>query len=130
MKNCPFREGWISVKGKSTVVILFIGLSFLLCHCAHFSGQPQEGEEQLPVLFTYLDGNAKKVCIAGTFNQWSPQSDCMVQDVDKWSLKLLLYPGRYLYLFVIDDHIWRPDPGPVLVEESGFGTKNSVLIVE
>jgi hypothetical protein len=47
-----------------------------------------------------------------------------------WTLQLLLPRGRYQYLFVIDDHIWKPDPGASLWEESGFGTKNSILMVE
>jgi hypothetical protein len=31
---------------------------------------------------------------------------------------------------MVDGKTWREDPGAVLSEESGFGTRNSVLIVE
>jgi hypothetical protein len=54
----------------------------------------------------------------------------MVRQGDAWALKLSLPRGRYPYLFVIDDAVMNPDPGAILVEESGFGIKNSILIVE
>jgi 1,4-alpha-glucan branching enzyme len=83
-----------------------------------------------PVLFRYVAEEAKKVCIAGSFNQWSPSSHCMGRSKSTWTLQLVLPRGRYPYLFVIDDYIWKPDPGAILWEESGFGTKNSILVVE
>ena len=49
---------------------------------------------------------------------------------DAWSLELSLPRGRYPYLFVLDGTVMKPDPGAILAEESGFGIKNSILIVE
>jgi len=77
-----------------------------------------------------MDAQAQKVCIAGSFNQWSTQSHCMKKNKNTWTLKLSLSPGRYPYLFLIDDRISKLDPGAALTEESGFGTKNSILVVE
>jgi hypothetical protein len=54
----------------------------------------------------------------------------MMKDKNAWTLRLSLSPGRYLYLFLIDDQISKLDPGAALTEENGFGTKNSILIVE
>ncbi len=54
----------------------------------------------------------------------------MVRIGDIWSAELSLPRGRYQYLFIVDDVIMKPDPEAILLEESGFGTKNSVLIVE
>jgi hypothetical protein len=54
----------------------------------------------------------------------------MNQDKNTWTLRLSLPPGRYPYLFLIDDRTSKLDPGAVLTEESGFGTKNSILVVE
>ena len=84
----------------------------------------------IPVAFTYRDDQAQKVCIAGSFNEWSPQSHCMKKDKNTWTLELSLPPGRYAYLFWVDDRISKPDPGAALTEESGFGTRNSILVVE
>jgi hypothetical protein len=54
----------------------------------------------------------------------------MNKDKNTWTLRLSLPPGRYPYLFLIDDRISKSDPGAALTEESGFGTKNSILVVE
>lgn len=113
---------WSYIRG----LWVLIGLLCLLCSCSSPLGQFRDG----PVLFRYVDEDAKKVCIAGSFNQWSPSSHCMGRSKSTWTLPLVLPRGRYPYLFVIDDYIWKPDPGAILWEESGFGTKNSILIVE
>jgi hypothetical protein len=54
----------------------------------------------------------------------------MDKDKNAWTLRISLPPGRYPYLFLIDDQISKLDPGTALTEESGFGTKNSILVVE
>jgi len=105
-------------------------LLIFLCQCALLSKDITQNDENIPVVFTYMDDQAQKVCIAGSFNQWSPQSHCMNKDKNTWTLKLSLSPGRYPYLFLIDDRISKLDPGAGLTEESGFGTKNSILVVE
>jgi hypothetical protein len=54
----------------------------------------------------------------------------MEKNKNAWTLRLSLSPGRYPYLFLIDDQISKLDPGTALREENGFGTKNSILVVE
>jgi len=112
-----------------TLLISFF-LVFFLCQCAPISKDIIQNDENIPVVFTYLDGQAQKVCVTGSFNQWSSQSHCMKKDKNTWTLELSLPPGRYVYLFLVDDRISKPDPGAVLTEESGFGTRNSILVVE
>jgi 1,4-alpha-glucan branching enzyme len=111
------------------LLLVSIGLLSLTCNCTHFGRQPYDKEE-ISVLFNYVDSQARKVCISGSFNQWSTHSHCMVKKGDAWSLELSLPRGRYPYLLVVDDAVMKPDPGAILVEESGFGMKNSILIVE
>ena len=105
-------------------------LVFVLCQCAPISKDIAQNEENISVVFTYRDDQAQKVCITGSFNQWSSRSHCMKKDKRAWTLILSLAPGRYAYLFLVDDRISKLDPGASLTEESGFGTKNSVLVVE
>ena len=105
-------------------------LIIVLCQCVPLSKDLTQNDENIPVVFTYRDDQAQKVCIAGSFNQWSVQSHCMNKDKNTWTLKLSLSPGRYPYLFLVDDRISKLDPGASLTEESGFGTKNSILVVE
>ena len=105
-------------------------LIIVLCQCVPISKDITQNDENIPVVFTYMDAQAKKVCIVGGFNQWSSQSHCMIKDKNAWTLSLSLPPGRYPYLFLIDDRVSKLDPGTPLTEESGFGTKNSVLLAE
>lgn len=84
----------------------------------------------MPVRFIYHNAQAREVCLAGSFNQWSPGGHCMARTGETWALDVLLARGRHEYVFVIDGHTWQPDPGAVMSGETGFGTKNSILIVE
>jgi 1,4-alpha-glucan branching enzyme len=87
-------------------------------------------EKGIPVRFVYVDKEVKQVCLVGSFNDWAAGSQCLSRTGDKWILQVFLAPGRYQYAFMVDGKTWREDPGAVLSEESGFGTRNSVLIVE
>lgn len=111
------------------LLISFFLLIFL-CQCVPLSKDVTQDDGNIPVVFTYVDNRSKKVCIEGSFNQWSPQSHCMKKDKNTWTLRLSLPPGRYPYLLLIDDRISKLDPGTPLTEESGFGTRNSILVVE
>jgi 1,4-alpha-glucan branching enzyme len=113
------------------IPLVFLGL-FLSCRCApkYEQVQPEAIDGGVTIRFVYIDDNAGAVCVSGTFNSWSGQSDCMNRSANVWSVTVSMPPGRYSYLFVVDGRDWREDPGCLLAEDSGFGTKNSVLIVE
>lgn len=112
--------------------IFFVGCLLLLtCQCAQPGRKViSSGQEEISVQFQYRSSEAKTVCIAGSFNQWSAQADCMQREGDKWTTHLSLPRGRYSYVFVLDGTTRQADPGAVLDEDNGFGGKNSVLIVE
>jgi hypothetical protein len=113
----------------------FRHLTILLACAAVFSGSGCEGRRirgespDRPVLFTYA-GAAKRVCLSGDFNAWSPDSDCLRREGARWEIRIFLPPGRYRYGFLLDDKDWIPDPGALLQEADGFGRNNSVLVVE
>ena len=102
----------------------------VLCQCAHLPEENPVEEDKIEVSFSYVNPKAKKVCIVASFNNWSPQSHCMLKRSEGWSFRLFLAPGRYQYVLLIDDRLWESDPGAFLTEETGFGTKNSILVVE
>lgn len=109
-----------------TLVCVFIpGMLF-----ANPAQQILDSQKNVLVRFSYTDAKAKTVCLAGSFNQWSSQADCMNKSGDTWSLALFLSPGRHSYAFVIDGQTLKEDPTAVLSEESGFGIRNSVIIIE
>ena len=77
----------------------------------------------------FHDEHAQQVSLAGTFNDWRPDATSMLAlGEGRWVKELMLPPGRYEYLFVVDGE-WRPDPAAAEQVFNAFGTRNSVLEV-
>ncbi|MGD1277609.1 MAG: AAA family ATPase [Tepidisphaeraceae bacterium] len=94
---------------------------------AEFYGVKQVGGE---VIFAARFDTAKKVLIAGDFNNWSPMSTPMInrgRPGEFW-MCLPLRPGRYRYRFVVDGK-WMTDPHNSYVEANQFGELNNVIEV-
>jgi 1,4-alpha-glucan branching enzyme len=73
---------------------------------------------------------ARKVSIAGTFNNWDIRSDQAKKDTKgNWTAKVSLKPGRHEYKFVIDGS-WISDPNCTNFTSNAFGTQNCVLEVK
>lgn len=72
---------------------------------------------------------AKSVCVAGSFNGWSPIQTPLTRSNDgKWVGDLTGISGRHEYLFVVDGQ-WVPDPNARESVQNPFGGRNSVLVV-
>ncbi len=93
-----------------------------------FYGVKQVGDE---VMFSARFDGAKKVLIAGDFNNWSPMSTPMITGnaPGVFLSKLPLFPGRYRYRFVVDGK-WMTDPNNSYVETNQFGELNNVVEVD
>ncbi|HMB94526.1 MAG TPA: AAA family ATPase [Tepidisphaeraceae bacterium] len=92
-----------------------------------FYGVKQVGDE---VVFAAKFEQAKKVLIAGDFNNWSPMSTPMITPRPGiWRMSLPLPPGRYRYRFVVDGQ-WMTDPNNQYVEANQFGELNNVIEVD
>ncbi len=85
--------------------------------------------QSLPVRFEFTDPSAASVYIAGTFNNWQPDTKPMhAVGNHRWVRETVLPIGIYEYCLVVDGE-FRPDP---LARESvpnSFGGRNSVLKV-
>ena len=98
-----------------------------------------DGEQ---VVFTFQAPEAQKVCIAGEFNNWQPDSMPMKKDKSGiWKAKVTLPTGRYEYKLIVDS-VWEedrcgevkvqgePSTGSVIeVAYNDKGTKNFVFWV-
>jgi len=74
--------------------------------------------------------DARKVFVAGEFNQWNPDSDEMTKGDDGvFRITLELEPGTYEYKFVVDG-TWVEDPGNPDSAPDPYGGANSILTVE
>jgi hypothetical protein len=71
-------------------------------------------------------GNAKKVILSGTFNDWDKQGYTMAHLGDEWVISMRLKPGKQLYKFIVDGE-WMIDPDNKLYEDNQYHTGNSVL---
>ena len=93
-----------------------------------FYGVKQLGEE---VHFAARFEQAKRVLIAGDFNNWMPESTPMVKNAQpgKWTMSLPLRPGRYRYRFMVDGE-WVTDPNNKYVEANQFGELNNIVVVK
>jgi chromosome partitioning protein len=83
------------------------------------------------VVFVTLYPRAKKVQIAGDFNNWQPAKTQMqkVGDSGIWQTKLKLPAGKCRYRLVVDGQ-WQQDPYNELTESNPFGGFNSVVEVK
>ena len=82
-----------------------------------------------PVHFEFTHPTATTVCVAGTFNNWQPESKTLhPAGGGRWLKETVLPPGSYEYCLVVDGQ-WITDP---LARESvpnPFGGRNSILEV-
>ena len=83
----------------------------------------------MPVRFEFTHPTAKSVCVAGTFNDWQPESKTLHSSgVGHWWKETALLPGTYEYCLVVDGH-WMPDPSAKETVPNPYGGRNSILKV-
>jgi hypothetical protein len=90
------------------------------------SGRTQE------VTFVARMPGARQVAVIGSFNDWLPGRHVMrkTPGSDVFTLTVALPKGRYVYAFLVDGTVLKPDAGALLQEDDGFGNTNSVLVIE
>ena len=77
--------------------------------------------------FQIFAPQAKKVSVAGSFNNWDPKKVSAKKDTKgNWAVKVSLKPGRYEYKFFVDGS-WVNDPKCSSAVYNSFGTQNSVV---
>ena len=81
------------------------------------------------VHFEFSSTLARKVCVAGTFNDWKPETTEMIRvENGRWVKDLVLPAGTYEYRLVVDG-VWMPDPNADHAVMNPFGERNSLLTV-
>ncbi len=81
------------------------------------------------VTFSLPIGEAKQVALAGTFNDWNPESSPLHLNGNQcWEKELALPPGTHEYQFVVDGR-WMADPQAPEYVPNPFGGINSVVRV-
>lgn len=82
------------------------------------------------VQFTHVNPGARQVYVSGSFNNWQKDKVQLsrVSEQGVWVGTLILPPGVYEYMFVVDGE-WVVDPLARRYMEDGFGRKNALLYV-
>ena len=72
---------------------------------------------------------ARLVCLAASFNQWTPAACEMKRDASgDWTAAVFLPPGIYPYLFCVDG-VWYNDPRDDGRAPSEWGNSYSLKVV-
>ncbi|MBU6401454.1 MAG: isoamylase early set domain-containing protein [Verrucomicrobia bacterium] len=91
--------------------------------------EPVPGAHLRQVEFTYESHDAKGVCLAGDFNDWSLTSLPMRKDTsDVWRVSVPLTPGHHEYRFIADG-AWQNDHHASRTVPNEFGSCNCVVEV-
>jgi 1,4-alpha-glucan branching enzyme len=87
-------------------------------------GVKNEGHD---VEFTFYAPEAKKVYLAGKFNEWNRTSLPMKKDKDgMWRTKLSMSAGNYEYKYIVDGD-WAQELSCPALALNTFGTYNCVI---
>ncbi|HNY03889.1 MAG TPA: glycogen-binding domain-containing protein, partial [Bacteroidales bacterium] len=70
--------------------------------------------------------DAKKVAVAGSFNNWKPDELRLIRFHGVWQLPLYLRDGTHAYKFIVDNR-WTLDPACKVTRSDGRGNENSFL---
>jgi 1,4-alpha-glucan branching enzyme len=82
-----------------------------------------------PIEFKLYAPQARRVNLAGSFNNWNTQKPSAKKDSrGNWMVKVDLRPGRYEYKFLVDGS-WFTDPKCTRFVSNPFGSQNCVVEV-
>lgn len=83
-----------------------------------------------PTEFKFYAPQAKRVSLAGNFNNWNTKSlNARKDSKGNWVVKVNLKPGRYEYKFIVDGS-WLNDPHCNSCVPNSLGTQNCLLEIK
>lgn len=83
-----------------------------------------------PVEFKFYAPQARRVSLAGSFNDWDTKALSAKKDPrGNWLVKAKLSPGRHEYKFFVDGS-WLNDPRCTSCIVNSFGTQNCVIEIK
>jgi hypothetical protein len=93
-----------------------------------FRNKPAFATSADSVVRFFLRGheNARKVMLAGSFNNWDPEALAMKRTEGGWEAAVKLGAGKYWYKFIADGN-WMVDSDNLQRENDGEGNTNSIF---
>lgn len=121
----------------AAAAVLFIAVWWVGSLFVHAPGQVSVATQQQPEESTVLvrlilhQPEADSVAVAGDFNGWNPERTRLQRaEGGLWTVTVLLKPGRYHYMYVVDGRQWIADPLTSERSFDGFGAQNAVLEID
>jgi len=114
---------WVVVFGAAVLFVLMLTTNLPLTPRLELFGY-----RTVRLVFCSTVRNPKTVAVAGDFSDWE---SIPMERIDEncFALTLRLRPGKYEYGFLVDGK-WVPDPLSLRAVADGFGSVNSVLVVD
>lgn len=124
---------WAGALAAAAVALLLLSRSSAPSLSGPVAGGVQArgpAPDTMLVRFVLYAPGAKRVTVAGTFNQWDQNAAPLVPAGTSgvWSTTLAVPVGQHQYAFVVDGERWVADPAAPAVDD-GFGRRNSVVAV-
>lgn len=86
--------------------------------------------KEKPIEFKLHAPGAKRVSVAGSFNNWNANTLSAKKDLSgNWKTRINLWPGKYEYKFFVDG-AWVDDPNCKSRIGNAFGTQNCVIEIK
>jgi len=123
---------WAGALAAAAVVVLLVNRAAAPSSPPRGPGtQARVGShDSVYVRFVLYAPGARRVAVAGTFNQWD-QNAALLEPAGTnglWTTTLAVPVGQHQYAFIVDSDRWVPDPRAPAVDD-GFGRRNSVVAV-
>jgi 1,4-alpha-glucan branching enzyme len=111
------------------VLITFVMLASASCSARLTPSQPVVTSSGVRFVFTHP--TARRVTLAGSFNQWSVSSNPLVREkpAGVWTTIVPLPAGEHLFMYVVDGTEWVTPPLAEDYIDDGFGSRNGVVVV-
>jgi anti-sigma factor RsiW len=122
------RPAGVALATAAAVLVAVLGFG-LRTRAPAPGGETPGGDAAMTVRFRFEAPKAHRVAVAGDFNEWAVDRHAL-EDTDGdgvWKAVVRLPPGRYAYMFVVDDGQWIADPNARTFRDDGFGQKNAIL---
>mgnify|MGYP000689127499 CR=1 FL=1 len=82
-------------------------------------------KDSIVTFFLRDNPRARRVMLAGSFNDWDPERLSMTRTDSGWIAFVKLGPGKWWYKFIVDGR-WQVDGDNAISENDGMGNVNSV----
>ena len=115
---------------RLTPIVFVVAAAFVIATCTPKAALEIPAATRGGVRFGLAHPDARRVALAGSFNDWSTTSHRMVRGSSGiWTIVVALPPGEHQFMFVVNDVEWITPPAAEDFADDGFGKRNGIVVV-